>query len=767
MARFRASLLIFTLVLSAQPLLAGFTDTDLLIPAVSRAPGSFLSEWYSQIWITNLGSQQVSFQASFYQRDQANLSPHTFSDNVSPSETKRYDNVVETLFGLSGVSGAVRVTASGPILVSSRTYNLPSSGNVWDGQGLFFTGVPTTFAIGPGETSQLQGITQGWSENFRYNFGMVNIDGGTVTVHVTLKDHSGITLGEKDYMLLAFEALQYSVTDVAGGLATNNALLSATVTAGTGRVFLYGTQIANGSQDSSGFEMSFKNSLLAGAAGVASLNGLTGAVTLAAGSNITLTPSGNTLTIAATSPPGGALPAGTLGQTLRSDGSSWLANSLLYNGGSAIGINTVMPVATLDVNGTMHMPQTTTANAGVFYLGSNPFLHNYGPGGYGANTFVGTNAGNFTMGGNDPAGTQNTAIGSWTLNSNSTGSGNTALGSISLFGNTAGWNNTASGHYSLANNSVGHLNTAIGAFSLNDNTIGSSNTAAGFNSLYSNRTADHNTAVGALTLFLQSFSNSGIEWSSHNTAIGDSALFANQPTSTSNGIQNTAVGSRALYSNTTGAYNSAVGADAGASTDTITAYAGGTTTLVPGTTGSYNTYVGRRTGATVQVINCTAVGVDAYCTGDNQVRLGNVFVSSIGGKVGWSALSDLRAKTDLRDVPLGLDFILALRPVEYRLRDGNGRLDMGFVAQDVESLLGDGYNVLDVGPDTDRTLSLRHSQLIAPLVRAVQQQQAQIEAQRAEINALKAHLRESEDVRAILRDLEARLVRAEARALAH
>ena len=163
------------------------------------------------------------------------------------------------------------------------------------------------------------------------------------------------------------------------------------------------------------------------------------------------------------------------------------------------------------------------------------------------------------------------------------------------------------------------------------------------------------------------------------------------------------------------------------------------------------------------MINCTAVGVDAYCTGDNQVRLGNVFVSSIGGKVVWSALSDLRAKTDLRDVPLGLDFVMALRPVEFRLRGGNGRLDMGFVAQDIEKLLGEGYNVLDIGGDPEQTLSLRHSHLIAPLVKAVQEQQAEIGAQRAEIERLKGRLRESEDVKAALRGLETRLAQAEAR----
>jgi hypothetical protein len=74
-------------------------------------------------------------------------------------------------------------------------------------------------------------------------------------------------------------------------------------------VLLAGAQLANGSQDSSGFEMSFPDGLLGGGGspGVASLNGLTGALTLAAGSNITITPSGSQITIAAAGSGGGGL----------------------------------------------------------------------------------------------------------------------------------------------------------------------------------------------------------------------------------------------------------------------------------------------------------------------------------------------------------------------------------------------------------------------------------------------------------------------------
>ena len=62
-------------------------------------------------------------------------------------------------------------------------------------------------------------------------------------------------------------------------------------------------------------------------------------------------------------------------------------------------------------------------------------------------------------------------------------------------------------------------------------------------------------------------------------------------------------------------------------------------------------------------------------------------------------------------------------------------------------MLGDGYGVLGIGSDSDRTLSLRYTDLIAPLVKAVQEQQAQIEDQRATIAALKARLTEIDELR--------------------
>lgn len=87
-------------------------------------------------------------------------------------------------------------------------------------------------------------------------------------------------------------------------------------------------------------------------------------------------------------------------------------------------------------------------------------------------------------------------------------------------------------------------------------------------------------------------------------------------------------------------------------------------------------------------------------------------------------------KKDIADTDLGLAFIQKLRPISYRLKDGNGRLDYGFIAQDVELALGGRVtNMVTRQDDAPRTYQLRSADLLAPLVKGMQEQQATIEEQ--------------------------------------
>ena len=84
--------------------------------------------------------------------------------------------------------------------------------------------------------------------------------------------------------------------------------------------------------------------------------------------------------------------------------------------------------ADLDVTGNIYMSNSTSASVGNIYKNDVPFIHNFGVN----NTFVGDDAGNFTM-----TGGGNSGFGVGVLENNTTGGNNTALGDRALFNNTA------------------------------------------------------------------------------------------------------------------------------------------------------------------------------------------------------------------------------------------------------------------------------------------------------------------------------------------
>jgi len=113
----------------------------------------------------------------------------------------------------------------------------------------------------------------------------------------------------------------------------------------------------------------------------------------------------------------------------------------------------------------------STASAGNILKGTTPFIHNFGV----DNTFIGVNAGNFTM-----TGLNNTASGAFALNSNTSGDSNSASGAGALFFNTSG-----------------SINTASGAGALQSNTTGSNNIAIGYRAGISLSTTDNNIDIGS------------------------------------------------------------------------------------------------------------------------------------------------------------------------------------------------------------------------------------------------------------------------------
>ncbi|MFC2105599.1 tail fiber domain-containing protein [Candidatus Bipolaricaulota bacterium] len=213
------------------------------------------------------------------------------------------------------------------------------------------------------------------------------------------------------------------------------------------------------------------------------------------------------------------------------------ANTLVVHQAGRIGIGTTTPNEQLEITGNFRLP-TTTAATGIIYAGSIPFIHNYGD----DNTFLGEDAGNFTMTGEyntgvgyyalreNTDGIRNTALGTYALDSNETGDDNTAVGFDVLCDNETGWGNTAVGNIALVE-STGDTNTALGCEALYDLDSGSSNLALGYH-------AGGNLTSGSDNVYI---SNGGPASESNTTRIGD----ANQTRTFISGIYGVAIASGA------------------------------------------------------------------------------------------------------------------------------------------------------------------------------------------------------------------------------
>lgn len=94
-------------------------------------------------------------------------------------------------------------------------------------------------------------------------------------------------------------------------------------------------------------------------------------------------------------------------------------------------------------------------------------------------------------------------------------------------------------------------------------------------------------------------------------------------------------------------------------------------------------------------------------------------------------ISDARKKDDIADTVYGLREILSLRPVSYRLK-GHERVNLGFIAQEAKEVIPEAVRGSD-----DTTYSMSYETIIPVLVKALQEQQAQIAQLTADVQALR------------------------------
>jgi hypothetical protein len=121
-------------------------------------------------------------------------------------------------------------------------------------------------------------------------------------------------------------------------------------------------------------------------------------------------------------------------------------------------------------------------------------------------------------------------------------------------------------------------------------------------------------------------------------------------------------------------------------------------------------------------------GINAYAGGSGQINANGSSQAAFG------SFSDRRLKENITDLPSQLDKLKAMRPVEFDyIESEGGGHQLGFIAQEIEEIYPDMVGEREDGMKTLSGLGKWE----ARLVKAIQEQQEQIEALQSEINTLK------------------------------
>ena len=330
------------------------------------------------------------------------------------------------------------------------------------------------------------------------------------------------------------------------------------------------------------------------------------------------------------------------------------------------------------------------------------------------------------------------------------------------------------------NNGSGRNNIILGYDSGSKILSGNNNIGIGYRAL-KNATGrgGENIAIGSNVLRLVD--------NNFNIGIGGGALY-NLRTGTSNiaiginagaqilGYDNIAIGLEALSNNNSGGYNVAIGSGA-----------------CKWSKNSYNVAIGYNALNSTNLKNVIGIGYNTEVTADNQAQIGNSSVTVYCyGAV--QNRSDQRDKTDIQDTKLGLNFLMKLRPREYRwdyredyinheakereledienleitekekekkreeilkkyslenvIKDGKQkgwRLHQGFIAQEVFEVMRElgvdfgGYQDHSINGGRD-VLSLGYEEFISVIVKGIQEQQKQIEELKSKIEKLEGKI---------------------------
>ena len=180
--------------------MAVMPGTDLYVPAVAHSDGFGGAQWRADLWIYNPSATQAANVTVFLLLRQPNPNPLSQPVTVQPGDTLYFKDVIGAgLFNQSSAAGGLHILSDIPVLVTAESYNANVTTSKGTGtSGGFFGGIPASFGIGPGDSTDIIGLDQDASAdtgNWRSNLALVETTGNPVNFVLDRYDSDGTFLG--------------------------------------------------------------------------------------------------------------------------------------------------------------------------------------------------------------------------------------------------------------------------------------------------------------------------------------------------------------------------------------------------------------------------------------------------------------------------------------------------------------------------------------------------------------------------------------------
>ncbi len=410
------------------------------------------------------------------------------------------------------------------------------------------------------------------------------------------------------------------------------------------------------------------------------------------------------------------------------------------------------------------------------------------------NLFIGHGSGKKnTSGGN------NMFIGHTSGQSNTTGYSNLFIGTDAAAYNTTGSHNVYVGQGVGIYSTTGSYNTFIGRFAgnatlSNENTFlgysagsshdtGVKNTFVGMNSGKYNNTGEYNTFVGYAAgensdytsnsthigyyagYNATGYGNTTLGWGAGRNSTGDyNVMLGNTAgNQTTSGSQNVYIGTSAGSTNLTGVGNVFIGYNAGQNeTGSNKLYIDNSNTTTPLIHGDFSTDIMTVNGTlkvrTMRIgdLGSSNLGLDGDIVPFGGSGLGYDLGNNVAGEywddvvaLEYITYSDRDTKDEVKSINRGLEDIMKLRPVSYRYKkeiSADDKIRLGLIAQEVEEVIPEAVVNDDVDIDLitgekiitkGQYKGMNYDQLIPVLIKAVQEQQEQIEFLKKQLSDMK------------------------------